>query len=320
METIYIACACDNAYSPHCGTMLASVFEHNFACHIEVWLLTDYIDTENIQRFYTLAARYNQRIQIVTIDKSQFQNLPFGGEFENITLAAYYRLLIPYVLPRQINKILYLDSDIVVLGDLTELWHTPLSHRAFAAVEDALPHPLEAPIRLNYPITDSYYNTGVSLFNLTFLREMDFVNQAKVFCECYKDKILMHDQDIMNALCHGKYQALPLRYNVMESLLFRKPPLSSSRIPELESALRNPCVMHYTGIFKPWFNECHHPYKHLYWKYRSLTPWSDGKPLRKYCGWKHLLAHLKYFVKQYLLPVVGIEHHTFIGCKKFFNA
>ena len=163
---MYIVCACDDGYSVHCGALITSIFENHTHCRIEVFVLTDSISDDNRAKFGLLADRYHQRIDIIAIDKSLFRNLPFGGKFDNISLATYYRLLVASVLPDNLDKVLYLDCDIIVKADLMPLWNIDLNRFAFAAVEDALPHSVEAPKRLDYSALERYYNCGVLLMKI----------------------------------------------------------------------------------------------------------------------------------------------------------
>ncbi len=301
MEKMIIACTCDNNYTAHCGTLLTSIFENNKNRDIEIYILTDYIDEVNRGKFKILADLYNQKINIIDIDIESFKHLPFGGKFENITLATYYRLLIPSVFPQLYNKVLYLDCDIIIRSDLYELWSLNVDNCAFAAVEDALSQIMECPVRLGYDVSELYYNAGVLLYNLVYLREMHFFQKVEAYCRTNLVHIKFHDQDIINALCHGKIQKIPIKWNIMDSFLFREPCIDSDYRKELDNALQNPNIIHYTGVLKPWFKECNHPYKSEYWYYRCLSPWKDGKEVNKYTGIKLIAVRMKYLIKMYLL-------------------
>lgn len=308
---MYIVCACDDGYSVHCGALITSIFENHTHCRIEVFVLTDSISDDNRAKFGLLADRYHQRIDIIAIDKSLFRNLPFGGKFDNISIATYYRLLVASVLPDNLDKVLYLDCDIIVKADLMPLWNIDLNRFAFAAVEDALPHSVEAPKRLDYSALERYYNCGVLLMNLTILREMDFIKCAHSYWNNHLEKIVMHDQDIINALFHGCIKPLSAKWNMMEPFLFKKPWIPHDRLQNIKEGLREPCIIHFTGSMKPWFKESIHPYKNMYWIYRKMSPWKNSPEQRKYQGFRLFKYRVKQLIKQNILPVVGIRKYSF---------
>lgn len=157
MDKMIIACSCDNGYTVHCGTMLTSVLENNKNHEIEIYILTDFIDEENRRKFDVLSEQYCQEIHIVDIDMNLFKDLPYMGDADNNSLATYYRLLIPQVIPDSVEKILYLDCDIIVRDNLYELWSVDIGGFAFAAAEDAFIQIDEFTKRLCYPLSDSYY-------------------------------------------------------------------------------------------------------------------------------------------------------------------
>lgn len=301
MNKMIIACSCDNGYAAHCGTMLTSLFENNKDEDIEVYVLTDYIDDSNREKFISLSRLYEQNIHIIDIDIMQFETLPSMGDANGASLAAYYRLLIPQVIPNQLEKVLYLDCDMVVRSKLQELWTINIDNFVFAAAEDAFVQVLECPKRLGYNSIDSYYNTGVLLYNLTYLSKIYFLQQVEDYCKTSLNRIQFYDQDIINAICHGKIQRIPVKWNVMESFMFREPWINRNYKEELEIALQAPSIIHYTGELKPWFKECRHPYKKEYWHYRRLSPWKDGKIVNKFGRFDGVKMAIRYFIKRCLL-------------------
>lgn len=301
MDKMIIACSCDNGYAVHCGTMLTSVLENNKNHEIEIYILTDFIDEENRRKFDALSEQYCQEIHIVDIDMNLFKDLPYMGDADNNSLAAYYRLLIPQVVPDSVEKILYLDCDIIVRDNFYELWSIDLDGFAFAAAEDAFIQIDEFTKRLCYPLSDSYYNSGVLLYNLTYLREMQFGTRIEYYCQNFSERIVLYDQDIINAIYHGKIKRIPVKWNVMDSFLFREPWINPAYKEELENALVKPYIIHYTGALKPWFKECHNPYKEEYWSYRVLSPWKEGKAVYKHKCLAAINIEIRYLIKKFFL-------------------
>lgn len=168
MEKIIIVAACDDKYSSHAGALAASVFANNQDVVVEFNLLTDYMSEENQQKFLQLATTFKQVVKIIHVDKSRFENLPIGQAFEDhINISTYFRLLIPDVFCSE-NKILYLDSDMIVRKSLLPLWNSEIRNYAFLGVRDIEEMQQTNPLRLNYPIEDSYFNAGMGLYNLDY--------------------------------------------------------------------------------------------------------------------------------------------------------
>lgn len=299
MEKIIIACACDNNYAGYCGIMLTSVFENNKTNHIEANILTDFIDEANSQKLYDLGQKYGQEVKIINVDKSYFENFPIGQRFKNyISLCTYYRLLIPSLF--SCSKVLYLDCDIIVRTNISELWNEDIENYAFAAVKD-MTFTINTSIpRLKYRFEDSYYNAGVCLFNVDFLRTFDFDNKVFRFMKDFADRIIYHDQDILNGICHGYFKDLSVKWNMMEPFLKKDPQCDPSNQEELKKYQCSPAIIHYTSSIKPWFVECKHIYIREFWYYAKLSPWKDIQPSMKF---KSIKDRIRYELIQFLLKV-----------------
>lgn len=282
VERINIVCTLDNNYCQHCAVLLSSIFETNKELFFDTYILSDFIDETNRNKLSKLVDNYSQKLHYIQIDKKQFEGLPFGGRFSNISLATYYRLMLPDVLPESLDKVLYLDCDIVVNGGISSLWNLDLQKNAVAGVEDSVGISSNAPKRLGYPAIYSYFNAGVMLMSLSTLREMQFTPKALSYIKWHLKEIVYHDQDILNALLYDKKIFLPIKWNVMECFLFRHPLIHPKYKWELGDAQKNPVIIHFTGILKPWYKECTHPYKELYYYYLNKTGLFSDTPFLLY--------------------------------------
>lgn len=305
---INVVCNIDNGYSAYCGTMLTSLFKNNLEEDITVYLVTDFIDDDNYILFRQLAESYNNTIHIVLVDLKRFKDLPYGGKFSNISLATYYRLAIPQII-ENIDKVLYLDSDIIVNKDIKKLWNIDISDSYLAAIEDNPSIAKNAIQRLKYSAQYSYFNAGVMLLNLKNLRLIDFTNAAFKYLDTHIDRILFHDQDVMNALLHEKIKYLPVEFNTMECMYMKSPQIADRYRASLHQALAEPYIIHYTGRVKPWFIECHHPYKDIYDYYHAMSPWAFTTKIRKYNKRQERFA---YIVRQCIKRIL-----SFCGDKRF---
>jgi len=198
---------------------------------------------------------------------------------ENFPIPIYYRLLMAKILPESVHKILYLDADMIVRHDLSELWNTPLDNIAVAGVQEVFGsvqcH------RLDYPEEKGYFNSGVLLFNLDFIRSHNITDQYIKYIIENPEKLHCPDQDVINYVLRDDKIPLPLRYNVQEAYL-RVPPIVKDNINgDLEKDICNPVIVHYTKE-KPWNKKCEHPLKNLYYHYKKDTIWANSTYMEKF--------------------------------------
>lgn len=306
-----IILTCDNSYCQHAAVLISSICNHN---HINTfYIVSDYISKENMLLIEKLCTKYNAKVKLLTVDKKLMSNFPIGRNTINpyLSLATYYRLFIPELLPKNMDRIIYIDCDIVVNGSLKELWEMQLEEETYIVALEEMDKIKSASIRrLNYN-GKTYFNAGVLLLFINRLQKMKFTEKALDYINKNHGIIKYHDQDVLNALLYNHIQFIPLRYNVMDSFL-RQNAILPERYKNQIDALYNPIVIHYTGVFKPWFIECNHPYKNLYFYYLSLTPWYNFTPTHKN---KKLKEKLIYYLKsscKVILSTLGIKKYSYL--------
>ena len=280
--TIHIALCPDNNYTMPTTVLVRSICENAYGQNIHFHIITnqEFFETNKnalINEFnsdkvgYTFYKISPELLDYFSLNK---QNSP-----AHITMSAYIRLYLSTILPREIDKILYLDSDIIVRQPLDELYQTNISGYSLAAVSDI--NEITAPYynRLRYPISHGYFNTGVQLINLAYWREHSIEKSFVTYAQKYPECIVFQDQDIENAVLHGTILFLPLKYNCQTSFLYKKEFLNIiyyDKEAELEEAVHNPVIIHYcVGAAKPWLRGCTHPYKDAFLNYKAMTQWAD---------------------------------------------
>ena len=223
------------------------------------------------------------------IDKNFVEIMPAITNRADITLTAYFRLFLTEILPDTINKVLYLDGDVIVRDSLLPLWNMDISDYPLAAATDCMvaaePEEFE---RLGYPMSYGYFNSGVCLINLDFWRKH---NCIKDFISLLDDgeKLRYYDQDVLNMLFHTSKLNLPIKYNLMTVCLYKNPKWTNTMFEqEISESLQEPVIIHYAGGDKPWFkyNKNEPPLSALFYKYQRCTIWKGVKydfrpPIRK---------------------------------------
>lgn len=273
-ETIEIVTACDDNYVQHLGVMLCSLLENTVhRKKINVWVIDAAISQENKT---ILSDFINNRYQIsITYLKV---NEELYGEFQvsyHFTHAIYYRISIPEIIPFNINKVIYLDSDIILKQDIYNLWLIDLKDFFVGAIESLN---VDKKHLTGIIETDlAYFNSGVLVINIRKWREHNVSQKVIDFISKYQEKIIWWDQDSLNAILCNSWLSLPLKWN-LQSNFFDINTSKCMRSLELKDAITQPAVIHYTGRHKPWDYIDNHPYKQEYYKYLVLTPWYNYKP------------------------------------------
>lgn len=191
--------------------------------------------------------------------------LPMGGAFSeiatsisHISFVTYYRFLIPEVLTG-VERCIYLDTDIVVRRDLSELYVTDLEGKLAAGVKNPQLDERDPEIyrarceQLGIPDLDSYVNAGVLLLDLDAMRKTGVGDAMKALVG--HNDFPYDDQDIFNSVLYGKIKLLPLRFNAMTCYLYERRqelvrPLFDPA--ELAEAACDATVIHYVSYLKPW--------------------------------------------------------------------
>lgn len=307
-----IALSCDNNYCQHTSvTIVSTCINNNDVLHF--YILTNFIDKENQSEFDRLANKFNCKIDVVLIDDNIIKKFPIGKGTANdyVNFATYYRLLLPDVLPN-IDRVLYLDSDIVVNGSLSELWNWTFSGENFiAALEDERCSSSRGAARLGYEVSFSYFNAGVLLLNLKEMRLHFSFNNVVNYVNGHRDSIMFHDQDILNGLFHSKKEYFPLKFNVMNPFL-KKNAVLPERYRSQRNALQHPVVIHFSSPIKPWHKECRNPYNFLYYKYLVYTKWKDYKPKFKNVTIKDKLHYKLEILARVILEFLHLKYSSYI--------
>ncbi len=275
MNTINILCCTDELYAPFYGIMLASLFDNNKEENFEIFVLTAGLKEKTIQSFQSLVDANHSKLTVIIVDESRLKSCPIR-EGDHVTLATYYRLLTPILLP-DVERIIYLDGDIIINGNLKTLWEKNIENQALAAIIDEDYYGNERHKRLGIPQQIPYFNAGVLLINLKYWRDNDVINRCMKCIETMADKLLFHDQDTLNVVLNKEIKLLPLTYNFQRGFIdyaFYND-FDSKYQEEINSVKYNPVVIHFTGYSKPWHKGCRHPFTSYFLYYWKKSLWHD---------------------------------------------
>lgn len=270
---INILCATDDNYVPYCGIMLTSLFENNKQEQFDIYIMTEGLNSNNQSLINKLIQQYDARLFYIYVNDECLNDCPIRIG-DHVSIAAYYRLLAPKLLPASIDKILYFDCDMIIDASIKGLWNSNIAETACGVVIDEAYEFSSIYNRLGYDKSKHYFNSGMLLINLDYWRKHNVMERCFECIQTMPDKLLFHDQDTLNVVLQDEKKYLPVTYNFQTGFLYRKTELSSELREEVLSSVPCPTVIHYTGPSKPWQELSQHPYASFYQYYKHLSPWS----------------------------------------------
>lgn len=314
----HIVYASDDRFVEILGVSMISLFENSRNLEdIVVYILDSGIKKENKLRIESICKTYKRRMPIWIVARNIRKELGISVELDRGSMSQYARLFISSVLPEGLEKVLYLDCDIVIKQSIRELWGLNMHGKTIAALNDAFSKYYRANIGLKQE--DIMFNSGVMLIDLKRWKKYRIEEKLLKFISEHKGRIQQGDQGALNAvLSHDtycfepKFNSITIFYDFdyQEMLTYRKPPNFYSE-RQVKEAIEYPVLIHFTTSFlskRPWYEGCHHRYVGEWLKYKALSPWKD-EPLWTYeiSKWKkNALALYKKLPRKFSVGVVGI--------------
>lgn len=257
----------DNNYIQQTAACINSLLENNPRQKYHFFIFVLNISAFNKEILQNWITRKKQEISFIDVSSNVIKDFPIQ-QYDYISHASYLRLFIPQLLPQNVSKALYIDGDIIFNGPITELFSIDISNYASAAVEDA---PNSHPSRLGYDSKFSYFNAGFQLLNVEYLRKINFTEKAIEYIKKNYDKIVLHDQDVMNALLYGKVLFLPIKWNMLDCYYTKPFRIADKYEKEIKKHQKETITIHFSGPIKPWHYGCQHPLKKMYKKNATAT-------------------------------------------------
>ena len=260
LEVIPIFFAIDDGYMPFLAVALESLIENSSKkYYYSIKVLYTKISEENKKKINKYK-RENVNIEFVDLNyyiEKVKDKLYTRDYYTNTT---YFRLFIANLYP-QYNKAIYLDSDIVVLGDIAELYNQDMGDNLIAAAPDDVIQTIKVFQEYAEKVVGvadyrNYFNAGILLMNLDEFRKFDFQNKFLYLLETIKFTVAQ-DQDYLNRLCKGKVKIIDKAWDTM--------PIGNETLEEKDVK-----IVHYNLADKPWHYD-NIKYKEYFWKYAKKT-------------------------------------------------
>lgn len=206
---------------------------------------------ESIQRAMERDFQERVTFHFLQVPEELFADFPETARYPR---QIYYRLAAPLLLPRELDRILYLDVDVVVINSLRSFYEVDFESSYFVGCT----HTREFLTKLNQARLQSdkavaYINTGVLLMNLNVLRQVIRLEEISAYVREHEKALILPDQDILTALYGDKIKlADSLRYNLSDRVLNFYNGSHPKEKRDVNWVSRNTAIIHYCGRNKPW--------------------------------------------------------------------
>jgi lipopolysaccharide biosynthesis glycosyltransferase len=275
-RNVDVVFASDEAFLAYTAVSIASLLK-SYSCDrpLRVFLLLDKeLSAEHKRRFDGLQRiRPFEMIQI-PIDGKAYENL---RTTPGISVATYFRLRMHEMLPADCQRVVYLDSDIVVRQSIEGLYDLPLGGDVVAGVQDSIS--LYYVDKLNQHPDTKHVNAGILMLDIAAIRQIDFTGIVESFIDAKKYTLLLGDQQIINGVLGLRTRFAPLKWNVHGSM-FEPGWIEETMgvkntidLAEFRAAVADPAIVHYTYKRKPWI-AAEHPRAQEWFNYLDLTEYS----------------------------------------------
>lgn len=313
MENVlmYACYASSDYYARETGISMIGFFENNPDYDPEEFFILDYgILPPNKEKLNDIAKKYGKYItylpaKTILEDIQQKLNLRnFRG-----SLATYSRAFIDKIMPDYVDRLLYIDSDTVVVGSVSELKNFSMGDACMAGiVSEGFSTQMKNGDFTLYSGNNAYYGCGIVLFDIGNWRLHNCYEKIANMLTIKKNYPCADQTLINNALPETYFCRLPRKYNYNTHTLSEAMELKKLKIggwydeEEILDSIHNTVVVHYAGypIYRPWYEGCISRRKDDYFKYKALSPWKNDPlcPIENVQNAKGLRKVFNSFVKK----------------------
>jgi len=296
--------ACDDNYAPYAGVSICSLLENNKEIdEITIYVVSENISNNNITLLHKQVEKYGNKRELKIVDGQQFSKqlelydkIRYRGSF-----ATYYRIFVEMIIDNDVERLLYLDCDTLIVGDLRSLLLLNFNNKTIAVVL--------IPTGEKNVITElnnkPYFNAGVILYNILSWKKNNYT--AKLIDSLKNERVNYSDVDQawLNKMLTNDFIVLPLKYNMgphglvynYKTLFKCYPSKFFYTTDEFEDARKNPVILHtlrFLGQF-PWHKNSLHPSKKTFDEYLKKSEW-NGLEKTKNVGFLFSLERIIYLI------------------------
>lgn len=269
MQPINILVTLDENYMPQLSVMLTSLYINNPGEKFNIYLIHRGISKNRLSGTEKTMEKFGYGFFPILVDEKYFQDIPTGKLYPQ---EMYYRLCAQKLLPEDLDKIIYLDPDLLIINPLRPLWDMDMGGNIFAAAAHTGKTDISNSInKLRLGTATKYYNSGVLLINLPMARREVNPEEIFRFAKTHSRELILPDQDILNVLYGNKILEINdfiWNYDARNysSYLFR-----SGGTADADWVMRNTAILHFCGKSKPWKDVYRHRFGLLYKHYMQIA-------------------------------------------------
>lgn len=319
-----IVFATSDLYSkPALVTIKTLLMNNNSVEDLNIYYVENNVSDENKKIITDLVETYQRKIVFLPMPE---EYLSIEGLMRTNAIVYSY-CFFQDILPKEVDKVILLEGDSIVTGDLSEMYAINIDDYYVGAADDLQSKWYKR--KLGMKDDSPYFNCGIMLMNLKKWREDKVSDKLKEMIRNGEAKFFYEVQDELNVLMEGKVKILPPKYNCTTAIflfdyesmkIYRKPSTCCSK-EDFETGKRNPLIVHFTKNQiiqpRPWIVDCTHPYKDYYIQAKNKTVlkdepyWNSNRSVISKIAYKlyrnghtKLLARSLGWVHSFLYPMI----------------
>lgn len=267
-EIMNIAVVINDKYVSNLIVMLTSLFMTNKGSYFKIFIFHAGLLEEHGAAIDKVIDKFGQMSEYIYSNGKIFEKAPILSD--NMDVSAYFKLLIPRLLPESVERVLYLDADIIIRKSIYKLYHTDLKGKELGAAKDYFMDK-DRKYKLSLmSAADTYINTGVLIFDLDKLRRRYDLDAICNYIEENGYKFRFHDQEVFNALYHKNVYIIKNKYNCL-TIIKNRFDLLICWLTDADKV-----VVHFAGSNgKPWNSDYYGKYFGLFWKYALAAGYQE---------------------------------------------
>ena len=272
---LVVVCSADNGFAmPLAVTLYSALSNYRGSPTLRVYIIDGGIRAANRGRVDRILERLGAVAEWLEPDWQPVRHLPISEQYPAST---YLRLLIPTFLPKSLEKAIYLDSDLIVHGNIADLWDVDLDRKALLAAQDKGVPTVGAQFGLaNYSElgldpSAMYFNSGVLVFDLRAWRERALAERVLKYVAAHPNEIWFGEQHALNAILAGDWGALEAKWNQQVWAW-----------EEHDAGEYPPGILHFVSTSKPWTPTGAHWTNFLFDRYLKQSGWYSTAEWWKY--------------------------------------
>jgi lipopolysaccharide biosynthesis glycosyltransferase len=272
---VHLLLSTNARYLQHVAVCVTSLLTNNPDLLFDIVIVhrpTESLDEGKLRRSLSQFSNYSLALRQFALPADRLPMNPHA----HYTVDTWARLWVEEFFPDDVDRVLYFDGDIVVVGSIAELWRAELDGALLGTVD--IPGSDRGVTNLGLHAEDGYFNAGVLIIDLKQWRDTRALDTVLRYVDTYPERMVPDvDQEALNGCFHDRRKRLDYKWNTVWSF-FDKSAVLPLAEEQLERVRQEARVIHFNGFMKPWSYFCFHPRKREYEKYLRMTEWRDFVP------------------------------------------